>query len=126
MRFRSSVKRFAVTGALALPLFGLGVTPALAGENEQISTEGGSVVFTHRGEILLAEDERRDGYGVGAFLTWNDDFGGHQAKVVDGHAGGRPARRNLSLPEGTTVWLEICYTKHGRGVKCSLTQRAEA
>ena len=61
-----------------------------------------------------------------AVLTWNDDFGGHTASITDRRSSGGPARRNLAFREGTTVWLQLCYTKHGAGVKCSLTQRAEA
>jgi hypothetical protein len=125
-RISAIIRRIAVAGALAVSALGIAAASASAGENEQITTEGGTAVFTHRGDRILAHDERRDGYGVAAVLTWNDDFGGHEAKVIDGRSSGGPDRKTVPLPEGTTVWLSLCYTKNGRGVKCSLTQRAEA
>jgi len=118
------MRRIAVIAALTA--LGISVPSASAGQSEEISTERGSVVFLANGERLLAHDEKRDGYGVRAVLTWNDEFGGHTASVTDGSSSGGPARRNLSFPERKTVWLQLCYTKNGAQGKCSLTQRAVA
>jgi hypothetical protein len=125
-RTTPGIRRIAAAGTLALAGFALSVPAASAGESEAIETEGGSVVFSHQGERLEAYDERRDGYGVRARVVWNDDFGGHDTYVTDYSSNGGPARRNLSFREGQVLWLEMCYTKNRRSVKCSLTQRAEA
>jgi hypothetical protein len=53
------VRAVIALSALGLTVSGLAATSAFAGENQQITTAGGSVVFTHRGERLLAEHERR-------------------------------------------------------------------
>jgi hypothetical protein len=126
LRTTPGVRRVAAAGALALAGFALTAPTASAGESEAIETEGGSVVFHHRGDRLEAYDERRDGYGVRARVIWNDESGGHEKYVTDYSSSGGPARRNLSFREGQVLWLEMCYTKNRRSVKCSLSQRAEA
>src|SRR5688500_9830462 len=54
-------RRVALAGAVAVAACGVGVPAASAGQSEEIATGGGSVVFEHRGERVLAYDERRDG-----------------------------------------------------------------
>jgi hypothetical protein len=118
-----------LTGAWAVALSGLGATAAQAGQSQEIATEGGSVVFLDRGERVRAHDERRDGYGVGAFVLWTDDEGNfHKVKVIDSRSSGGPARRNLSIPEHTRGGLSMCYTRNGYAVpgKCSDEQQAVA
>jgi hypothetical protein len=39
---------------------------------------------------------------------------------------GHAASKNLSLREGTPVWLTMCYVNKGVKVKCSSPQRATA
>ena len=123
-------RRFALAGALAVAACGVGVPAASAGQSQEIATGGGSVVFSHRGERVLAYDERRDGYGVAAVLLWQDDrtHHFHNVQVIDGRSGGGPARRNLKIPEGNKVEMEMCYTNNGEvdPDKCSETQVAEA
>jgi hypothetical protein len=128
-RIAPAIRRAALTGASAVALSGLGATAAQAGQSQEIATEGGSVVFLDRGERVRAHDERRDGYGVGAFVLWTDDEGNfHKVKVIDGRSSGGPARRNLSIPEHTRVGLSMCYTRNGYAVpgKCSDEQQAVA
>ena len=122
-------RRVALVGALAVAACAVGVPAASAGQSQEIATGGGSVVFSHRGERLLAYDERRDGWGVVAFLLWVDDRTGrlHREEAIDGRSGGGPARRNLKIPEGTKVDLTMCYEKRdGRLGDCSDTQYGEA
>jgi hypothetical protein len=123
-------RRIALAGALAVAACGVGVPAASAGQSQEIALGGGSVVFEHRGERLLAYDERRDGYGVDAILLWWDDRTGrlHRVDLIDGRSGGGPARRNLKIPEGNKVGLSLCYTKNGSPIadKCSREQDAEA
>ena len=124
------IRRIAVTGALAVAVCGLAVPAASAGQSQEIATGGGSVVFEHRGERLLAYDERRDGYGVAAIVLWQDDRTSrfHRKIAIDGRSGGGPARKNLKIPEGNKVSLVMCYTNNGvvDADKCSGTQHAEA
>jgi hypothetical protein len=122
-------RRTALAGALAVAACGVGVPAASAGQSQEIATGGGSVVFEHRGERLLAYDERRDGWGVAAYVLWEDRRTGrlHREEAIDGRSGGGPARRNLKIPEGTKVELTMCYAKHdGELGDCSDTQYAEA
>jgi len=112
--------------ALALLVFGLSAPDALAGTNQAIQTEKGSVYFDHYGEYLTACDKKYDGQGVRAYLYWSSTKTG---KVTDYDSyGGETLCEgvNLSIPEGTTVWLQMCYTDNKVDVKCSKTQRAEA
>jgi hypothetical protein len=121
MKIPATVRRIAITGALALTLFALSVPAASAGENEEIVVKGGWAAFKHKDEILLARDNLGDHLGVRAHLLWD----GRAAHVTDA-SGGSTAGRNLSIPEGTTVWLVVCYTRHGEDVQCSGAQKAEA
>ena len=124
-------RRIALAGAVAVAVSGLGVPAASAGQSQEIATGGGSVVFKHRGERVLAYDERRDGWGVTAYVHWTDRRTGrfHREDAFDGRSGGGHARRNLKIPEGTKVDLTMCYEKRGRDGElgdCSDTQHAEA
>jgi hypothetical protein len=117
------VRRIAVTSALILSVFGLSASAASAGEVENIHTKGGSVGFNDKNEIVVAFDHLLDGYGVRAYLSWR----GGKAWVTDYGAYGDTASMNLSLREGTPVWLTMCYiNKKGAKVKCSSPQRATA
>jgi hypothetical protein len=120
-------RRLALPGALALALVGLSVPAAFAGEDEKIRVSGGEVEFNHRDEFLWAIDLRLDGYGVRAYVTWKDSVGGrHKAPATDPNPDPPGQLENLSIPEGTTVWLQVCYTRHGADANCSRHQRAEA
>jgi hypothetical protein len=120
-------RRLAITGALALALVGVSVPAASAGEDEKILVSGGEVEFDHRGEFLWAIDLRLDGYGVRAYVTWKDGVGGrHKAPATDPDPDPPGQLENLSIPEGTTVWLKVCYTRQSADARCSRQQRAEA
>jgi hypothetical protein len=126
-------RRLALPCVLALAALGAGAPAASAGESEWIDTNGGKVSFNHRGEWLMALDERTgDGYRVRAYLRW-PVFGGliDRAQVTDdptiGSLGGPASFANLAIPEGTNVEIVLCYTNLSGGiVRCSRPQRAEA
>jgi hypothetical protein len=126
----STSRRIALAGALALAACGAGAPAASAGQSQEITTGGGSVVFEHRGERVLAHDELRDGRGVAAIVLWQDKNTDrfHRVTVIDGSSTGGPARKNLSIPEGNKVELVMCYTDNGQvdPDQCSGTQRAVA
>ncbi len=119
----TTIRRLAVIGALALTAFGLGASTATAGESEEISTKRGAVWFNHDGDRLYAIDTNVDGMGVQAFLTWNRT---RSASVSDRGAHGPPKPRNLDIPEGTIVDLQMCYFRNSGLVKCSKPQSAIA
>src|SRR5262245_18892012 len=50
------VRRLAVTGAMALTMFGLSSSVASAGESEVMRVKGGAVRFQAHGEIITAKD----------------------------------------------------------------------
>jgi hypothetical protein len=124
------IRRVALTSVSAVALTGLSASAAFAGQSQEIATEGGSVVFRDRGETIRALDERRDGYGVGAYLEWYDKEDGeyHRDHAIDATSGKGPARRSFAIREGTIVGLMMCYTRNGHAVPgmCSEKQQAVA
>ncbi len=119
---RATARRIAVAGTLALTALGLSASAASAGVPQQIRTHGGHAVFDDLGELLVVKDTRADGLSVMANLTWSDGT----ATVTDSGPGGSGQTRNLSIPEGTTVHLLMCYEVGGVTVKCSDVQRGVA
>ena len=119
---RSILRRIAGAGALILTVLGASASAASAGTPQQIRTHGGHAVFDDLGELLVVEDVRADGLSVMANLTWRDGT----ATVRDSGPAGNGTTRNLSICEGTTVWLIMCYEVGGVTVKCSGSQRGVA
>jgi hypothetical protein len=105
------------TGALGLGLLGLAAPAASAGSPESIHTDGGYVSFYDIDEELTASDSRGEGWGVRAKLKWGEK--GYETVTDDQGAGGRPVDEDLTIREGTTVYLKMCYTNNGKDVKCS-------
>ncbi|HWK29987.1 MAG TPA: hypothetical protein VNS09_25685 [Solirubrobacter sp.] len=121
MQFRSTAKKAAMTGALASLALGAGVPAASAAQDVRIDGKYGYVTFKAYGEIIEAADIYKDGYGVRAYLKWE----GGSAQVTN--AGKLyPVSKNLSIPEGTTVYLRMCYTNNGKAFKCSAPKTGEA
>lgn len=117
-----SAGRIAVASALAFAVWcGLGTPAASAAQDARIDGRYGYVTFDAYGEVITAADIWVDGYGVRAYLQWD----GRRASVT---AAGDlyPVSRNLSIREGTEVWLTMCYTDNGDAFKCSDPKRAEA
>ncbi|HEY1357064.1 MAG TPA: hypothetical protein VGF21_02050 [Thermoleophilaceae bacterium] len=121
MKIPAIIRRTAMTGALALTLFAVSVPAAFAGENETIKVKGGSVAFFHKGDFLVAYDGVRDKLGVRAYLLH-----GNRATQVTDIAGGAAISDQLSIREGTKVYLIVCYERHGKDVQCSGAQDAVA
>ena len=116
-------RRLATIGALAATMFGLSASAASAGTDESITTARGSASFNDRSEIVTANDTKKDGIGIQAFLFWN----GRSVTVTDGNgANNSPNTKNLSIPEGTKVKLKLCYVNNGTVFKCSRPQAATA
>lgn len=112
-------------GALALTLvvavLALGAATASAQKNARIDGRYGYVSFDAHGEVITAADIWVDGYGVRAKLEWD---GGRATVTAAGDL--YPVSKNLSIREGTDVWLTMCYTNNGKAFKCSAPRRAEA
>jgi hypothetical protein len=108
----------ATTGAQADP------PPAgeRAGQDETISVKGGYAKFHHHGEIVEVSDEVLDGRGLQAELL----VGGTPGHVSDFTADGDPERLNLSLREGRSVSLQLCYTVDHQRDECSRWQTGYA
>lgn len=123
----SKILSLAVVGALAAS--GLSAATASAGESQTIETERGAVSFEHYGEILEAyAGPYAGGYGVRAYLDWTDG-GSKKASVtaLQGADGTGSKSRNLSIREGTVVYLRMCYTNlSNEDVKCSKRQKGRA
>jgi hypothetical protein len=119
------IRRLAAVGALALAVCGLGAAVASAGSDERIDVRYGYVTFESEGERLAAGDLWPDRRGVRAKLTWFEDGVKHIEAVTDGSEG-LESSRNLSIPERTTVFLQLCYTRDGVDDNCTESQQAEA
>jgi hypothetical protein len=127
MKVRAFGRSFAVAGALALTA--LALAPPASADDETISTTGGSVVFQDHGEVISARDGYPDGLGVRANLLVNPygETGGLHTATDDNGFGGDWVDNDLSVREGTLVWLQLCYTNTiGNEVQCSRWQSARA
>jgi uncharacterized protein involved in outer membrane biogenesis len=122
------MRRVAQIGVLAATILALSVPAASAGSNESIKTKGGVITFKHRDEEITAEDTRRDGLGVQAVLAWTDRSGNNQTKwVIDATGDDEFSKfKDLSIREGTTVHLTMCYVNKWGPTQCSRTQSAKA
>jgi hypothetical protein len=124
-----TIRRLTVLGAAAFAVVALGAPAASAGQSQSISGERGHVRFDDYGEILTAfAGPYAGGRGVRAYLTWTHQ-GSHKVSVtaLQGADGTGKERKNLTIPEGTTVWLRMCYTNlSDEDYKCSRRQRAVA
>ena len=120
----SARRRIATIGALALTVLALNVSPAAAGSDEHINTDGGSAHFYASGtEQVFVADIRADGEGVRAQLRWK----GRMVSVNDFNGAGNGfEHQKFVIPERTNVDLRLCYTNNGHNVRCTGWQRAEA
>jgi hypothetical protein len=119
------VRRLAAASALALAVCGLSAALASAGSNERIDVKYGYATFDSEGERLAAGDIWPDHRGVRAKLTWFEDGVKHFEAVTDGSEG-LESSRNLSIPDRTTVFLQLCYTRDGVDDNCTESRRGEA
>ncbi len=121
--------RTILAGVAVLAVSALSPATASAGESEMIETQYGSVVFEHYGEILTANvGPYAGGRGVRAYLDWTDGAA-KKASVLalPGATGVGSKSKNLSIREGTTVYLRMCYTNiQTEDTQCSKRQRAVA
>jgi hypothetical protein len=126
MQFGRAARLSAATGAAALLAVSLSAPTASAvetmGTPQQIKTKGGSALFYDINENLEARDLRADGYGARAYLAWK----GHRAMAYTNGGKGSRAVVDLNIAEGTTVYLQLCYTDKGRNVKSSKLQKGVA
>jgi hypothetical protein len=124
-RLVAVARRVAVTGALGLIASGASAPVASAGSDERIDVKYGYARFDSDGEKLAAGDIHKDGIGVRARLGWEDENGPHTVSVVDTFAG-YESSKNLSIAEGTTVYLQLCYVRGNEDLNCTRVQAAEA
>lgn len=124
--------RCRLIGALALTMLAISAPVASAGESQEIDTDGGRVSFDASSTLggdtqsLGVLDQRRDGWGVRAYLHWTDRDGPHTASVTDARSSGKGDAKGLSIFGGTAVLLSMCYIDEGRIVQCSFSQPGEA
>jgi hypothetical protein len=121
MNFRALSRRAALAVALALAVMGLVAGAASAQSPERIDGKYGYVTFDPEGDVVEATDIWDDGYGVRARLKWE----GGSGSVTD-YSGLYGKSKRLSIPEGTTVYLTMCYTNNGHAFNCSEPQSGEA
>jgi hypothetical protein len=119
------VRRVAIAGAVGLTGLALGAPAASAGRSQSIDTKGGYVRFEHRGDGLLARDDRRDGYSVSAEVALLEGIPIDAVEDADG-ALNMPNYKRSPFDEGTELLLRLCYVKGNKNVSCSDWQRAQA
>ncbi|MDJ1137968.1 hypothetical protein [Streptomyces iconiensis] len=120
MRLSKAVGRAAVVGIATLATFGVSTTTASAGVTQSIRTERAGAWFYHYGDVLVASDYKKDGIGARAILTW----GGNKVVVTANGGVNDSEEKDLNIKEGTTVWLQLCYT--GGSTSCSAVQKGIA
>jgi hypothetical protein len=125
---RAMIRRLAALSALALTVFGVSVATASAGESERIVANGGTAKFLHEGEILYVSDNIKDGWNMQAELLNLTDYEGDEGSwwLIDRGADGDPSEANLSIRDGSKLWLRLCYTRKGEDDECSRWQTAVA
>jgi hypothetical protein len=122
---RTRSRLVAVIGALGLVASGASAPVASAGSDERIDVKYGYARFDSHGETLAAGDIHKDGIGVRARLGWEDASGPHTVSVIDTFEG-YESSKDLSIPEGTTVYLQLCYVRGSQDLNCTRVQAAEA
>ena len=115
------MRRLALLATLGLTLLAATAPAASAGESQRIKTNGGTAVFDDLGELVVATDDRADHLGVMANLTWSD---GSVTAYASG--AGKDQTKNVSIPEGETVWLILCYYDRAGPVSCTKSRRGTA
>jgi hypothetical protein len=125
-RARTPIATIAAISALALTAFGLSASAASAGSDERIDVRYGYVRFEAHGDELTAGDIWADHRGVRARLGWEDEDGRPRTATITDTSAGYERSRNLSIKEGTTVYLQLCYTRGGKDDGCTRVQKAEA
>ena len=114
-------RRATLVVTLAASALALGAGTASAGEPQQIRTAGGTAVFDDLDELLVVTDHRADYLGVMANLTWSNG-----TATVYASGKGKDQTKDLSIPEGETVWLVMCYYDRAGPVRCSKGRRGIA
>jgi hypothetical protein len=108
-RIAKSALSCAAVVAVATTALALSPASAYAGTDiGYIYTTNGSArgYFQNVGEHLWACDEAADGKRAITFLYWNGAWRG-DVEDTDG-ANGNCNETNLSIVDGTSVWLEVC------------------
>ena len=123
-----SIKRRA---AMALPAIVAGSagaivasSAALAGSDESIVTQRGSVAWYHDGDRVVACDALGDGYSIEANYRLVGDT--TPGRVVHAAGAGNCESRTWDKTEGADIEIRMCYRDDFVITKCSDWQRAEA
>ena len=120
MPMHSIKRRLAAAIAVAAATAASAAPPAAASD-ESIDFRGGQVSFQDDGELLIAKDQLKDGYGVRAYLV---EVG---TKRVTARGKGDRTVKNLDIYEGAKVLLKGCLIdKNGKQVRCTQFQTARA
>jgi hypothetical protein len=125
------IRRLAAMFVLAATVFALSASAASAGTDESITTKYGTASFNDKDEIVTADDKRKDGIGVQAFVFWtiktNSGTKTVSATVTDGNgANNSPNTKNLRIREGTKVKMKQCIVDNEVVLDCSRVQVATA
>lgn len=84
-------------------------------ETVSIRTKYGAVYFYNYGDQLHVGDYYADGRGVRGYAIAN----GKKHTVYTNKGLNSVDDKFLHLKEGTPVYVQLCYTKKGKNVKCS-------
>jgi hypothetical protein len=104
------------------------LAPAMAEKSVELYTNGARGSFygydQPKGEAIQIKDKAKDGLGARAYLHWSST---KSASVTVTSGFGHTATKDLAIPEGTKVDLQVCYVnKSGVDVRCSKSVRGEA
>ncbi|MEU4495578.1 hypothetical protein OG729_38510 [Streptomyces sp. NBC_00210] len=125
MTFGNTARKTALAATAALAMTGICASTSMAAEamgaTAVIRTSRSAAYWYHGTNTLHVGDYKADGIGARAYLTW----GGNKVSVyANGENKGQD--KHLSIREGTTVWLQLCYTREGKNYQCSATKKGVA
>ena len=118
----------AITGLLATAsatglALALGAAPAQAESNLTLSTKAGSgfvfnaggVFLNATGEIFTLYDQRSDGAGVNVRNDYQkpNSVWDYRADLYHGGSAGTSKSFNMSIVDGSTVWITVCLIDNG-------------
>jgi hypothetical protein len=81
----------------------------------RVRTDYGAVYFYDYGDVLHVSDYAADGRGVRGYAIAK----GKRHTVYTNRGLNSWDDKSLRLKEGTAVFVQLCYTKKGKDVKCS-------
>ncbi|MFC8220237.1 hypothetical protein ACFUTY_18950 [Streptomyces sp. NPDC057362] len=118
MKMRAMSAGGALLAGAAAVMFAAG--PASAGTDIYVDTtdpfNSAAAGFTAYGEVFTVCDNRSDGKRASAHISWIGSSASYWIPLEDANGSGNScARKDLSIPEGESVTVQICVKDGANG-----------